>query len=175
MPSSVIEQIGDCYVATSGLPNDQGEHEHAVIIAKFAYLALLRFNDLLPDLADRLGPEITTLAFRVGIHSGPVTAGVLRGDKSRFQIFGDTVNTASRMESTGQAGKIQVSEATAKALRAAGKADWVVARDGLVAAKGKGQMQTYWAQPQVHDIASSHKSSNIDGSVRDSTQSTFDD
>jgi hypothetical protein len=84
---------------------------------------------------------------RVGLHSGPVTAGVLRGEKARFQLFGDTVNTAARMESTGQKGRIHVSESTATLLINAGKQAWINARDELVQAKGKGEMQTYWVKP----------------------------
>jgi class 3 adenylate cyclase len=61
---------------------------------------------------------------RFGLHSGPVTAGVLRGDKSRFQLFGDTVNTAARIESTGQRNKIHLSKETADLLIAAGKSHW---------------------------------------------------
>jgi class 3 adenylate cyclase len=75
------------------------------------------------------------------MHSGPVTAGVLRGEKSRFQLFGDTMNTASRMESTGDAGKIQVSEVTARLLKADGKGYWLTKRQGTIVIKGKGEMQ----------------------------------
>jgi hypothetical protein len=70
--------------------------------------------------------------------------GVLRGDRARFQLFGDTVNTAARMESTGKPGFIQMSQATADLLLTSEKGDWIVAREDKVAAKGKGLMQTYW-------------------------------
>ncbi len=83
-----------------------------------------------------------TLSLRVGIHSGRVTAGVLRADRSRFQLFGDSVNTASRMESTGEAGRIQVSAATEQLLRNAGR--HTLAYRGKVEAKGKGLVDTYW-------------------------------
>lgn len=81
---------------------------------------------------------------RIGLNSGPVTAGVLRGERARFQLFGDTVNTASRIETTGQRDRVHVSEQTAKFLKAAGHGDWVVPRDDAVQAKGKGLINTYW-------------------------------
>jgi class 3 adenylate cyclase len=74
---------------------------------------------------------------RFGMHSGPVTGGVLRGEKSRFQLFGDTVNTAARMESTGKPQRIQLSQDTADLLIAAEKGSWLKPRDTLVHAKGK--------------------------------------
>lgn len=81
---------------------------------------------------------------RFGMHSGPVTAGVLRGDRARFQLFGDTVNTASRIESTGQRNRIHLSEQTAAELTAHGKQDWIVPRQDMIEAKGKGKLVTYW-------------------------------
>lgn len=81
---------------------------------------------------------------RFGIHSGSVTAGVLKGDRARFQLFGDTVNTAARMESTGFRGRIQVSEVTALMLKKAGKDSWLSEREDMVKAKGKGILKTYW-------------------------------
>jgi hypothetical protein len=68
-----------------------------------------------------------------------------RGTKSRFQLFGDTVNTASRMQSTGQSNRIQLSEQTANLLIEAGKSAWIQPRRDLVNVKGKGIVQTYWA------------------------------
>jgi hypothetical protein len=88
------------------------------------------------------------LALRFGLNSGPTTAGVLRGEKGRFQLFGDTVNTASRMESNGERNRIQVSQSTADLLIADGKQHWLTPRKDLVNAKGKGLLQTYWCEPQ---------------------------
>ena len=81
---------------------------------------------------------------RFGLHSGPVTAGVLKGEKARFQLFGDTMNTASRMESTGIPNQIQLSGVTAAILQSSGKGDWLTEREELVPVKGKGEMQTFW-------------------------------
>lgn len=83
---------------------------------------------------------------RFGLNSGPVTAGVLRGERSRFQLFGDTVNTAARMESTGERDRIQCSQATADIICSEGKGHWLRARDKKVHAKGKGELQTYWIE-----------------------------
>lgn len=90
------------------------------------------------------------MIYRV-LFSGSVTGGVLRGERARFQLFGDTVNTASRIESTGQGGQIHVSAATAELLKQAGKSQWVTKRPTKVLAKGKGAMQTYWLNPKSNE------------------------
>lgn len=147
-----IETIGDCYVAVTGLPNPQ--KNHASIMARFANECMKEIGRVTADLEETLGPGTTKLQLRVGLHSGPVTAGVLRGQKARFQLFGDTVNTAARMESTGKPMHIQVSQATANALIAAGKSRWLHLRPDVVHAKGKGEMQTYWLALREGSMAS---------------------
>jgi hypothetical protein len=76
--------------------------------------------------------------------SGQVTAGVLRGERSRFQLFGDTMNTAARMESTGRENCIQISQTTADLLKEGGFENMNIPREQKTFVKGKGEMQTYW-------------------------------
>ena len=88
--------------------------------------------------------------------TGPVTAGVLRGERARFQLFGDTVNVAARIESHGKKNRIHISKETASLLEAAGKAHWVTPREDKIVAKGKGEMVTYWLNmTKVEDPQSS--------------------
>jgi class 3 adenylate cyclase len=137
-----IETIGDCYVAVAGLPLHQPDH--AIRVVMFAYECIVHMQCMLRDLQATLGPSTSELSIRIGIHSGPVIAGVLRGEKSRFQLFGDTMNTTSRVQTTGEINKIQISVATAKLLEEAKKSYWIEPRADLVAMKGKGLAQTYW-------------------------------
>ena len=131
----------------TGLPDPNPDH--AVIMATFAQQCLQRFSELTKELELALGPGTADLGIRIGLHSGPVTAGVLRGEKARFQLFGDTMNTASRMESTSIKNMIQVTAETATVLTESGKGHTLIAREGLIKAKGKGLMQTYWLRPKA--------------------------
>ena len=86
-----VETVGDCYVAVTGLPEPR--KDHALAMAKFASDTLLTCQEVVKRLELTLGPDTGELGIRIGVHSGPVTAGVLRGDRARFQLFGDTMNT----------------------------------------------------------------------------------
>lgn len=136
-----VETIGDCYMACTGLPKPQPDH--AVRMCKFARGCQTRLGALLDKLSEALGDDTKELQMRIGLHSGPVTAGVLRGDKGRFQLFGDTVNTASRMESNGIKGRIHVSESTAALL----PENWLSEREDRIVAKGKGELLTFFVDP----------------------------
>lgn len=111
-----------------------------------------------------LGPGTGDLRMRFGLHSGPVTAGVLRGSRARFQLFGDTMNTASRIEETGLPGRIHVSERTATLLMSASKGHWVEKREDKVIAKGKGELSTFWIK-SVRDSSNSQPDSSVQSST----------
>lgn len=147
-----VETIGDCYVAVTGIPNPQ--RDHATRMVKFARDCMTEMRNAVEDLAHTLGSDTRELEMRVGIHSGSTTAGVLRGEKGRFQLFGDTVNTASRMESSGVIGRIHVSQTTADALMADGKGHWLTPREELITPKGKEEMQTYFVS--MHSTKSTY-------------------
>ncbi|CAJ1959103.1 unnamed protein product [Cylindrotheca closterium] len=137
-----VETVGDCYVAVAGLP--EPDEEHAVVACRFARSCLKKMKDITLKLEVTLGPDTSDLGMRIGAHSGQVTAGVLRGERSRFQLFGDTMNTAARMEHTGERDRVQITQATADLLKEAGLGRWFFPRATTIFVKGKGNMQTYW-------------------------------
>lgn len=101
-----VETIGDAYMVVSGLPIRNGDR-HAGEIASMALHMLRKINRF--EIKHRRGEPVK---LRIGIHSGHCVAGVVGLKMPRYCLFGDTVNTASRMESTGEAFKIHISEAT---------------------------------------------------------------
>ena len=141
-----VETVGDAYVAVAGVP--EARKDHAIVMARFAHDCAARLPEVVRKLERILGPGTGDIKMRFGLHSGPVTAGVLRGEKARFQLFGDTVNTAARVESSGVGNRVHVSEQTANLLINAGKSSWVKSR-GLVHLKGKGDMKTFFLQPRL--------------------------
>ena len=139
-----IKTIGDAYMVVSGAPDPRADHAH--VIANLA-LALLEEIKLIRQQTG------IALDVRIGIHAGSVIAGVIGAVRFSYDIWGDTVNTASRMESHGQAGRIQISQQTKE--RIAPKFN--VEPRGLVDIKGKGEMETWWlVEPKtVAQLASS--------------------
>lgn len=149
--------IGDCYIAVTGIPNPI--LDHASVLTKFSFAARDKVREVCAQL-DAEGLDTLKLDMRFGIHSGAITAGILRGTKSRFELFGDTINTASRMESTSVGGKIQVSAETAELIRSDGRERWLVKRDDIVTAKGKGQLQTYWVEKNDSRVSFSEEAAD---------------
>lgn len=137
-----VESVADCYVAAAGIPH--ARQDHAVAMAKFAIDCMNGLHRLAHELEIIYGPDTAELDLRIGLHSGAVTGGFLKGKGARFQLFGETMNIAARMESTSKKGKIQLSDATAALLNKAGKFRWIEKRDDLINAKGLGTMQTHW-------------------------------
>jgi adenylate cyclase len=126
-----IRTIGDNYMIASGLP--QPRTDHAQVIAHLA----LEMNAYIASLAP-VGNR--RLSFRIGINSGPVIAGVIGHKKFAYDVWGDTANIASRMESQGVPGKIQITQATYELI----KSDFVCEPHGSIDVKGKGPMQTWF-------------------------------
>ncbi|XP_054706335.1 atrial natriuretic peptide receptor 1-like [Uloborus diversus] len=136
-----VETIGDAYMVASGLPIRNG-NEHAREIARLA----LRLLTALGGFRIRHKPD-RKLKLRIGIHSGPCVAGVVGLKMPRYCLFGDTVNTASRMESTSEALKIHVSHQTKTILEEFGT--FVIVLRGEIEVKGKGMMKTYWLEDEI--------------------------
>ncbi len=126
-----IKTIGDEYMVAAGIPTPREDHAEAL-----ANLALAMRD----SLADFNRHHNTTLQIRIGLNSGPVIAGVIGKRRFLYDLWGDSVNTASRMESHGVPGKIQVTEATRQLL----DTKFSFSDRGIIEVKGKGPMQTYF-------------------------------
>ncbi len=126
-----IKTIGDAYMVAGGLPTPQDDHAEG--IAQFAL-------DICEAIKQFPRPDGQTFQIRVGINTGPVVAGVIGRRKFAYDLWGDTVNVASRMEATGEAQRIQVTPALYEKL----KDQFQFEQRGYVAVKGRGQMMTYW-------------------------------
>lgn len=129
-----IKTIGDAYMVVGGLPTARADHAQAIaLLALEMQSALMRFNLTIGE----------NFQLRIGIHSGSVVAGIIGISKFSYDLWGDTVNVASRMESNGMPGKIQVTGATYERL----KERFRFKERGTIPVKGKGEMLTYWLLP----------------------------
>jgi len=132
-----IKTIGDCYMAVCGLPKAHPDHAD-----RMARMALRMLEE-----TRRYDQEIgLNLQLRIGLNSGPVVAGVIGVTKFIYDLWGDTVNLASRMESTGMPGQIQVTRAVCDRL----KGNFQLERRGMVQVKGKGEIETWLLVGQLH-------------------------
>lgn len=125
-----IKTIGDAYMVVGGLPNPRPDHATAIVaMAIDMQKALLKINHQTGE----------SFSIRIGINTGPVVAGVIGIKKFIYDLWGDTVNTASRMESHGQPGAIQITESTYQLIKDRYRAK----SQGKMMIKGKGEMETY--------------------------------
>ncbi|MES1943349.1 adenylate/guanylate cyclase with integral membrane sensor [Salinisphaera sp. PC39] len=126
-----IKTVGDEYMLAGGIPLPRADHPQAVATVA------LRMLETIAELNEELDHR---LALRVGIHTGEAVAGVIGSHKFSYDVWGDTVNTASRMQSQGQPNRIQVTEATYERL----KDDFRLRRRGTLRVRGKGRMPTWY-------------------------------
>jgi adenylate cyclase len=126
-----IKTIGDAYMVAAGVPTPRPDHAQAIARMAIDMGEAMRDADAVGDLG---------LELRIGINSGPVVAGVIGRKRFLYDLWGDAVNTASRMESQGSPGRIQLTRATYELL----KDDFVCEPQGSIEVKGKGAMETWF-------------------------------
>jgi len=125
-----IKTIGDCYMVASGIPRARADHAQAVARMALDILDYVKSHDF----------NGRTLAFRIGINSGPVIAGVIGQKKFAYDLWGDAVNTASRMESHGTSNVIQITRSTYELI----KDEFVCEPQPPISVKGKGEMEVWY-------------------------------
>jgi adenylate cyclase len=136
-----IKTIGDCYMVAAGVPSPRPDHARALALMALDMLEAMRSSD---DVG-HLGLEL-----RVGINSGPVVAGVIGRKRFLYDLWGDAVNTASRMESHGTPGRIQITRATHDLIAD----EFECEPRGTIAVKGKGEMEAWYVVSRRPSVAS---------------------
>jgi adenylate cyclase len=126
-----IKTIGDCYMAAAGIPAPRDDHARALALVALDMLDVVRAN----------GPMgARGLELRIGINSGPVVAGVIGRKRFLYDLWGDAVNIADRMQTHGTPGRIQVTQTTYELL----KDEFVLEPRGTIDVRGKGEMETWY-------------------------------
>jgi guanylate cyclase len=126
-----IKTMGDCYMAAAGIPTPRADHARAVALMALDMLEAVRERGAMGSLGFEL---------RIGINSGPVVAGVIGRKRFLYDLWGDAVNTAGRMQTEGTPGRIQITRATYELLND----EFICEPRGTVPVKGKGEMETWY-------------------------------
>ena len=146
-----IKTIGDAYMAAGGLPVPTDDSVKNTVLAALEMQAFITQRKAEMDAAGKPAFEM-----RVGIHTGPVVAGIVGVKKFQYDIWGDTVNTASRIESNGEAGKVNISQATYELLKDTSTAlgathQFEFESRGKIEAKGKGEIEMYFVSSPINN------------------------
>jgi adenylate cyclase len=136
-----IKTIGDCYMVAAGVPTPRPDHARALALMAFDMVEAMRSDEVFGQLG---------LELRVGINSGPVVAGVIGRKRFLYDLWGDAVNTASRMESHGAPGRIQITRATYELLAD----EFECEPRGTIAVKGKGEVEVWYLIRPRGDLSS---------------------
>jgi adenylate cyclase len=155
-----IKTIGDCYMVAAGVPSPRPDHARALALMALDMQTAMRSVDEVGQLG---------LELRIGINSGPVVAGVIGRKRFLYDLWGDAVNTASRMESHGASGRIQITRATKELL----DDEFVCEPRGTIPIKGKGEIETwYLVEPQAAPVHSRMSSAQNAAAASTSSSST---
>jgi guanylate cyclase len=138
-----IKTIGDCYMVAAGVPTPRPDHARPLALMALDMLEAMHSTDGVGHLG---------LELRVGINSGPVVAGVIGRKRFLYDLWGDAVNTASRMESHGTAGRIQITRATYDLLAD----EFECEPRGTISVKGKGEIEVWYLIGPMGDAAPAH-------------------
>ena len=134
-----IKTIGDSYMAAAGIPAN-----NTASVSDTVHAAIEMQDFIMARIEERTQMQLPSFQMRIGLHTGPVVAGIVGVKKFQYDIWGDTVNIASRMESSGVVGKVNISETTYQHVKDNPGLEFTPR--GKIAAKGKGEMEMYFVK-----------------------------
>jgi class 3 adenylate cyclase len=142
-----IKTIGDGYLAVANVTSPLENHQKATALSALQLIETMK--DFTVNIPSDLGDtnwikDMNDIEIRIGIHTGEVVAGIIGKNKYTYDLWGDAVNVASRMESNSEAGRIHISEAFAKSIEQ--HSEFLLIPRGEITIKGKGTMNTFWLE-----------------------------